>query len=110
VRAWLFAFLLTQAIEAPLLWRATPGRGSGRRLLVALGASTLTHPPLWFLLSAIPLPYWPRTLLGEAAVVLVEAAWLRAWRVRDPLLWSLLANALSAGVGFLLAGTVGLPR
>lgn len=103
---WLAAFLLTQAVEAPLYRRA------GATWRTALLASTLTHPALWLgfpALRGLGLGYWGTVALAEALVVAAEAAWLAAQGLRRALAWSLLANALSAATGLLLRALAGFP-
>jgi hypothetical protein len=110
VSRWLFAFALTQLFELPVYAWAMKDRGWPQRLVIGFAASAITHPLLWFVWTPlVDLPYWPRTLLGELCVVAIEAAWLEANKQPDALLWALLANAVSAGLGFLITGTVGWP-
>lgn len=62
LRAWLWAFLFTQAVEVPIYiaaLRRAARRGAGapaagRIAVAAAGASAITHPILWFLL----IPAW----------------------------------------------------
>lgn len=96
---WLGAFLLTQIIEVPIYcWMARTLTGTWRALY-ALGASTITHPLIWFCLPWQTGPYVPLLIAVEAFAVVVEAFWGRVWRV--PSFWkaALLANATSFGVG-----------
>lgn len=103
---WLFAFLATQVIEVPIYWRSMPERPAWARLLIGAGASTITHPFVWWAIQHLPGSYPARLWGAEAAAWLVEAAWLRLFGVERALLWSLVANGLSLGVGTLarLAG------
>ncbi len=108
---WLVAFLFTQAVELPF-WTLALRRG-GRRdgaaerpawpaaLLIALGASALTHPVVWFVFPALKpaMGYWPMVALAELFAVGVEAAYMRAEGVRHALAWSLAANAASFSLG-----------
>jgi hypothetical protein len=108
--AWLRAFAFTQLVEVPIYMRfarATPAQ--------AFGASAITHPLLWFVIFPLsPLGYTATSIAGELWVWLVEAAYLR-WIVRiEPrlhraLLWSLLANAASEGLGELCRWAFGYP-
>ncbi len=100
---WLFAFVLTQAIEVPIYRRAT---GS---LWVAFAASALTHPVVWFAFPLLPLGYWPMVVLAEVFAVTVEAWWLWRHRTPHPLRWSLLANACSATLGLVCRACFGVP-
>jgi hypothetical protein len=104
--AWLAAFLFTQGVEVPLYLRA------GARWRVALLASTLTHPVVWFgfpLLRGWGLGYWGMVVLAEAFAVGVEALWLRTHGVRHALRWSLLANVASVTLGLLSRALFGWP-
>lgn len=119
-----FAFAVTQLVEVPIYARALRSRTRSVRIAVAFGASALTHPLVWYvfppltmallsLLSrrglAFSLPV--RTLLygalAEGFAVLAEAAYLRAFAVRRPLAWSLLANTASVLAGTAIAWTLG---
>lgn len=100
--AWLIAFLLTQVVETPIY---TAVLGGSHRLLKALGASTITHPLLWFALPAIwPWGYWPMIAVGEVSVVAIEAVYLNFLGLRRAWLWSLVANgaSLTAGLIYML--------
>ena len=102
---WLQAFLLTQVIEVPIWLAAARRVRLPRRLLVAVGASTVTHPVLWFAIPwgrLDPSQYWPTVAVAEAVVVAVEAAFAKVLGVRDAWLWSLCANATSVGLGLLV--------
>ena len=106
--SWLLAFVLTLAIEVPvytfgLRHRVRPARGAA----VALGVNAVTHPVLWFGLSALQrtgASYWLVTLSAEVAVVLIEAA-LVIVAVRPGAMLavrvSAIANGLSFGLGLL---------
>ena len=99
---WSTAFLLTQGIEVPMyLWTARSLPGT-RCMLYAVGASTITHPVIWFCLPWETAPYVPLLLAAEGFVVVVEALWGRLWKV--PRAWSasLFANAASLGIGSLI--------
>lgn len=132
VQAWLSAFVFTQAVEAPIYVRALAldrERGPGRwpaRLGIALLASAITHPCVWFVIPRVFYSDWYDGLawrwpaLGEhryalffvtaeSFAVLVEAWLMRACGLRRALLWALLANASSAGLGFLSRRLVGWP-
>lgn len=113
---WLVAFLFTQAIELPVwLWalRRAPRRtgpreaarpGPAGAVLIALGASALTHPVVWFVFPELRpwIGYWPMVALAEAFAVGVEAVYMRAEGVRWAVGWSLVANAASFGLGILI--------
>ena len=111
---WLEAFLFTQAVEIPIwvyaLLRAARRDGVGKRppvvsaLLIAFGASAITHPVVWFgfpLLSRY-IGYWPMVACAETFAVVVEGFYMRAEGMRRAHLWSLLANGASFGLGVLI--------
>ena len=98
---WWVAFLLTQAIEIPIYVWMVPRRSWPQRLLIAFGASAITHPFLWFAYPwYIPsLPMVGKVLVGEGLVVLVEGLYFRALNFKHPFLWALLANTVSYSIG-----------
>jgi hypothetical protein len=72
-RAWLFAFLLTVVVEAPVVLALTRDSGVpvAKRFALAFFAQLVTHPLVWFVFPAIP------GLRGSTALALSEAwAWL----------------------------------
>ncbi len=109
VTAFLISWLLTLALEIPVLILLLRSRVSVRDILVAgLIATTLTIPWLWFVL-----PFWlhgvEHHVVGELAVTLVETIifvhllkqrWLRCLCV------SVAANGFSYGMGLLLVSYV----
>ena len=133
MNSWALAFVFTQLVEAPLyLWgqrRDGPERAPWARLAIALGASAITHPWLWFYaprawvtlyLAAVERAPSLRiasptarfvvyALVFESLVVLVEALYFRAWGVRRAWRWSLLANAASVLLGLLSRALLGAP-
>lgn len=107
---WSRAYLATQVIEVPIVVGWLRGRlPFGEALPLAILASTLTHPLLWYAWPAFE-PRWLQIGTGEAVVWLVEAllyaTWLRRAGVADAartgLLVACLANASSMLTGFLL--------
>ena len=131
VISWFWAFLFTQVIEMPIYCVALGRRADPRsgerlaseslrwRLGFAFLASMATHPYVWFVIA--PLMYsrlwtevvasWPALadwhytlyfVVAESFAVAAEALLLRALRVPRALLWSLGANATSAGIGLLM--------
>ena len=142
LRWFLLAFALTQLVEVPIYARAlwaserapslplplpspspsplpspSPARRPlAARVVIAFGASALTHPIVWFVMpwlatsllaalarAGLPLGVTTRTLvygaLAEGFAVLVEAAYLRAFGLRRAFAWSLTANVASVIVG-----------
>ena len=105
--AWLQAFLFTQIIEVPIYMRTM--RCSG---WAAFGASTITHPIVWFgfFHHAVPGSYTTKIVAAELFAWLAEAAYFRfGWRYRRAWLWALCANAASFGLGMLSRHLFGVP-
>lgn len=115
---WFAAYLLTCAVEIPLVVLLARGLGwRPRRALEAVAmawALQCTHPVLWALG-----PYGlPGLLIAEALVVAAEGAALWWWAVRradaaanrstllDALLVSFIANAASVLVGVALVSVI----
>jgi hypothetical protein len=121
--AWLSAFAFTQAVEIPLYVaavRRSVRRGATQKPLalaaqiaLAFGASAVTHPIVWFLIPRIPAgSYAEMVARAELFAVLVEAFYFYALEVFDlrrALLWSLLINGASAGLGLLSRWAFGWP-
>lgn len=99
---WFGAFLLTQAIEAPIYLVFARSLPLPKRCVYAFGASTITHPLIWFCLPWVSMSYWPLVFFAEAFAIIVETIWGRRWRVERAWTASLVANALSAGAGLLI--------
>ena len=123
VTTWLIAFALTQIIEAPIYATALRGidrerkrssqRGSANRLLLGLLPSTLTHPVVWFVFpqlmrAPIEFSYVMMVVCAEAFALVAEFLILRRLGLSHAMLWSLLANALSLGLGLVLRHHTGL--
>lgn len=114
---WLFAFVFTQLVECPLYWSAMDDRewSNRKKLLIAFGASAITHPFVWFgfpLLWAVTGRiggYWGMVAAAETFAVVVEGVYLWRLGVRNALLWSLGANAASVTMGFVSRWLFGLP-
>lgn len=96
--AWLAAFAITQLVEAPIYaWRMGWRR---RAWAIALGASCLTHPLIyWGLPRWWSGDWWSYVFAAEAVAVIGEAVWLGLFGVRTPLVWALVANGASVAVG-----------
>jgi len=112
ITSWLLAFALTQVIEAPIytvgIHRSTQRRWT-TALAIALGASAITHPFVWFVFPNLIDAPIPRIAISEVFAWSVELAWLAAFRVPRPWLWSSLANGASFGTGVVLSLTLGWP-
>ena len=91
----------------------SPGRGLLGQVFLSLGASTLTHPIVWFVIPRIAYDsYATMVVRAETFAVVAEGLYfyaLRAFGFRRAMLFSLLANASSAGLGFLCRALFGFP-
>lgn len=112
---WIVAFAFTQLVEVPVYLGAmrqqrieTP---LGSRVFAAFGASALTHPIVWFVFPLLlsRQGYWTMVAAAEVFAVAAEAVYLRLFGLRWALALSLLANALSAGLGLALRSRWGWP-
>jgi hypothetical protein len=109
-QAWAIAFLFTEAIEAPIYAVALRHFKLVPRLLLAFGASVITHPLLWLFVSAFGYhDYWKVVTIAEFCAVVVEAGYLRALGLSSVLGWSIFANASSFGLGLLFRMIWGIP-
>jgi hypothetical protein len=109
---WLFAFVWTLAIELPIYTLVLARCFQSRWAVVALtlAVNLATHPALWFVLPRS----WPHFVaIGEAAVVVIEAALVAIVLARRaPLSDAVpraIAAALIANAASYLAGLVLLP-
>lgn len=99
---WLTAYLTTQAIEVPLYLVAGRGIPAARRWGFALGASTVTHPVVWF---AFPWETvsWEICFLAAETFAIVAEGWIgKTTGIAHPWRWAIVANAASVGAGFLI--------
>jgi hypothetical protein len=109
-QAWAVAFLLTEAVEAPIYAVALRHLNRVPRFMLAFGASLLTHPFVWLFVSAFGAPeYWKAVTISEIFAVLVEAGYLRALAASSVFGWSIFANASSLGIGLLCRMIWGIP-
>lgn len=115
IEAWFDAFVFTQVVEVPVYvlairlaqktGRSERPRGLPWQVLLAFGASAITHPMVWYLIPGVVDPrryYVEYVITAEAFAVLVEAFYLyslHALWFGPALLLSLVANGLSAGLG-----------
>ncbi len=105
---WFQAFVTTQLVEIPLYLRGARKLPAGKRWLFAAGASSLTHPFLWFAIpwesiAWEPVDYWPTVILAECNIVLIEGVFGKSLGVPHPFFWSLTANSASVLTGILLS-------
>jgi hypothetical protein len=107
LQAWLTAFVFTELVEVPIYRRSLECP-----LLVAFGASAVTHPIVWFVFfhPAWQADYLTRVIAAELFAWLAEAAYFRVVvHARRALLWSAVANGASVGLGFLSRYLFGVP-
>ncbi|MBX3204714.1 MAG: hypothetical protein KF764_06575 [Labilithrix sp.] len=110
VVAWAKAFAFTELVEAPIYRRFVPA--SWR---LALAASAITHPFVWFAFPRLgerfELGWTTTSILSEVFAVAVEAAFfqrLAAVSWRRAALVSLLANGASVGLGLFVRRAFGI--
>jgi hypothetical protein len=106
VARWALALAFTQMVEAPIYAAAIGAdRPRGERWALALAASFLTHPLVWFVIpdlvatlapEAAP---WSAIGVAETFAVVSETAWLATFGVRHALPLALLANGASFTLG-----------
>ena len=115
ILSWLSALLVTQLVEGPIYAKAlrgpdAPDRGWPATIALALGASMLTHPVVWFVIPPlIPEPWLAMVVVAELFAILAEAAYFRAFGLRRALLWSAFANASSVVVGEVMRALIDWP-
>ncbi len=109
VEEWFAAFLLTTAVETPIVFamlrRSEPDRA--RLVGIALFASLVSHPAVWFVFTQLFLVGTPGYVVAaEGWAILVEAVFylvvIRGVSVARAFAVSLVANAASFGIGLLL--------
>lgn len=120
---WFWAFLFTQVVEIPIYMR-----GMRARFHEAAGASSLTHPVVWFVIPGLCdrlylriLDRFPSFWLGastryiimvviaEVFAVTAEALYFRMIDLKQPWRWSIIANMSSFGLGMLSRHYLGFP-
>jgi hypothetical protein len=109
VSAWFAAFLVTVAVEGPIIWWCVRGQEAS---VLRIGAAVLlanlaSHPAVWFIFTQLLLVGTATfTLTTEAWAAVVEAVLyvlvLRNVGPRRALVASLVANAASYLVGLLV--------
>lgn len=90
------SFLLTLVIELPICY--TWGLRSRDKLELAFLVNLLTNPAAVFLHTSVGIPQIPVEIL----VVLVECYVYHQFKIKHPLLLSLIANGISWGLGLVL--------
>lgn len=120
---WFWAFLFTQIVEVPIYMR-----GLRARFHEALGASSLTHPIVWFVIPQAGDWFYLHVLeqrfsiwltastryaimvaFAEVFAVVAEALYFRVIGLEKPWRWSLIANMASFGLGMLSRYYLGFP-
>lgn len=97
---WLTAYLITQAVEIPIYLYAGRRILPGRRWLLAIGASTVTHPVVWFAFPWETASWELCFVLAETFAVVVEGGLGKLAGLNRPWLWALVANGASVAAGF----------
>ena len=95
---WAAAFLFTQAIETPIYAFALRRRfrHPAVRIGAGFGASTLTHPIVWFVIPHfVAHPRFAYLAVAETFAVVVEAIYLYTLGLRRATMWSLISNGAS---------------
>ncbi len=120
IRPWLWGFLFTQAVEVPIWAYAlrTRRRVAHDRapwpvwlcVVAGFGASAITHPFVWFAFPHYaPGSYWWTVVQAESFAVGVEALYTGFLGLEDALVWSLVANGASLGLGLASRHLFGWP-
>lgn len=106
ISSWLLAFALTQVCEMGIYANAPgPERPLRERIAIAFGASAITHPIVWFVITPLYLPldldWWTMVAIAEAFAFSAEAIWMMAFGHRALVAFgaSLAANGLSFTIG-----------
>jgi hypothetical protein len=106
---WAIALTLTLAIEAPLILRLFKDAPLKNRIAAIFIANSLSHPILWFVLTALPIRTYGLWLsTAEAIVYCIECAlyaallsrWLPFKRIATS---TALANVASCAAGVLIS-------
>jgi hypothetical protein len=110
VDGWLRAFLITVAVETPVVLWLLRGGGTSRPRLVVLGifANLATHPVVWFVIQQLIWPDTPEYVaVAETWAIAAEAAFwwivIPGLRPGRALAVAVLANACSYGTGLAVA-------
>ena len=104
ILVWVSSYLLTIALELPVLLLVFESVSRVRVILVGLLATSLTHPVLWWVWPHVVSDYTTAILSGEVIIVVAETIVLRlgvgcGWRLA--MAGSALANGTSMIVGSL---------
>jgi hypothetical protein len=100
--AWAASFLLTTAIELVvagwILRRAE--RSLGRRCGSIAVANLATHPLVWFVFPALPVPYYATVILAETWAVVLETIAYRLAFPASPRTRAFAASALANAASY----------
>lgn len=107
--AWWQAFLLTQLVEVPVYLYAGRLLPRSRRIVLAVGASAVTHPVVWFVFPWHHAPYLPTVIAAELFAIATEAWLCHRAGIKHPVRWSMVANLGSLAVGTGLRALIGWP-
>jgi hypothetical protein len=105
--SYVLLFAQSNALELPVLaWGYRRTQSIPRTLALGTLSNLITHPVVIFLFMASGWPHWVAVLAAEFFAVVVEAflhvGFGDGLRLRDTLMWSLVANLVSWQVGPLL--------
>ena len=109
MNGWWQAFLLTQLVEIPIYLYAGRSLPGVSRVVLAVGASSVTHPIVWFVFPWHDGDYLATALAAEFFAVSTEAVLCHLAGIRHPIFWSLLANGCSVAIGMALRWLIGWP-
>lgn len=98
---WLYAFLLTCAIELPIVMLCANAGKRRRAGTDSLGANLVTHPTAWYLVRTMMTPWIVVELAVAASELLIYRAvtglsWRRAGAA------AVLANGITAALSFVV--------
>lgn len=105
---WIMAFTLTQVIEITvgmLFWKDKEV-SSARKICILFGASLITHPMVWFIFPQIRdeggFSYGEYLWMAESYAYGVEALYYYAFRIKRPIVLSVITNSCSFLTGVFL--------
>jgi hypothetical protein len=109
IAAWFRAFLLTVAIETPLVILLTRDSRLPRakRIALVVAAQLMTHPLVWYVFPTIPgMPRYSSFVLSEVWAWIAEAAFYALVEAAPSKLHAIgvsaIANGASLGLGFVV--------
>jgi len=99
---WLAAYLITQAVEIPIYLYAGRRIAGWRRWFLAIGASTVTHPVVWFAFPWETASWELCFVFAEIFAVVVEGGMGKWAGLMRPWFCALVANGASVTAGLLI--------